>query len=134
MKPLILFYTTVMSSTGGGQHAMSLLAQELVARGYDIKLFTRPPFNPQHRYIQWLNKIGVPVGVWARYEDIKALRLLNMLTSLMLVLPYALWHRRSVGYSWEAVTSIGLTLINKLEKREVFKALSQTIQGRKKVI
>jgi glycosyltransferase involved in cell wall biosynthesis len=134
MKPLILFYTTVMSATGGGQHAMSLLAQELVARGYEIKLFTRPPFNPQHRYIQWLNKIGVPVRVWERYEDLKLARFLTTLSSLLLIFPYALWRRRSPGYSWQAVRSIVLTLVKGLEKRRIFKELSETIAGREKVI
>ncbi|MBI3650464.1 MAG: glycosyltransferase [Acidobacteria bacterium] len=134
MKPLIIFYTTVLSATGGGQHAMSLLVQELAGRGYDIKLFTRPPFNPQHRYIQWLNKIGVPVGVWPRYEELRMARWLRFLASLLLVLPYALWRRHSLQDAWQAVGSIVLTRLSRLEKRRIFKELSQTIAGRDQVI
>ena len=113
---------------------MSLLAQELVARGYEIKLFTRPPFDPQHRYIQWLNKIGVPVSVLLHYEELLVVRLLSVLSGILFTLPYALWRRRSLNYSWRAVTSIFLTLISKLEKRSISRKLTQTIQGRDKVI
>jgi colanic acid/amylovoran biosynthesis glycosyltransferase len=134
MKPLIIFYTTMMSSTGGGQHAMALLAQELVARGYEIKFFTRPPFDPLHRYIQWLNKIGVSVSVLRRYEELRVVHLLRILSGILFTLPYALWRRRRLDYSWHAVTSMVLTQVKKLEKQDLTRTLTQTIQGREKVI
>jgi colanic acid/amylovoran biosynthesis glycosyltransferase len=133
-KPLVIFYTPVFSSTGGGQHAMALLAQELVERGYELKLFTRPPFHPEHRYVQWLNEVGVSVEVLPRFESRKWLGLLSRAVAVALVLPYALVHRRSLKFSWQAALSIFRTRVSRYEKRYMNEKLSRAAQDRERVI
>lgn len=134
MKPLVLFYTAILTNTGGGQHAMSLLAEELVARGYDIVIFTRPPFNPHHRYARMLMHLGIRICVLSRLHELWFVQLGVVLSRLLLVIPYAILRRRNFRFSWQAAGSICLTWIASLERRYIRKRLDKSAQGRSNVI
>lgn len=134
LKPLVLIYTAILSSTGGGQHAMSLLTQELVSRGYDLTFLTRPPLRPRHRYVQLLKRHRVPILVLPRFDDLWIVKAGCVLSSLLLTLPYAALRRRPIGFSLKAAASIFLTRVAQLERRYIRNKLAGCARSNRNVI
>ncbi len=134
MKPLVLIYTAILSATGGGQHAMSLLTQELVARGYDLAFLTRPPLRSGHRYVQLLKRHRVPILVLPRFSDFWIVSAGRALSCLLLTLPYAALRRRTLGFSWKAAASIFLTRVAQLERRYIRSKLAGCARKNRNVI
>lgn len=138
-RPLLFFYASCLSVTGGGPNAMVMLAEELVRRGYELVFFTRPPFNPQHRYVQRLAELGVSVQVLPRFDEWRAVGWLVRLLAALLTLPYALWRRRSLRASslrasWVAARSIIDTRVSHLERRYIRRQLARAARGSERVI
>lgn len=118
-KPAVFTYATVLSSTGGGQHAMTLLARELYARGYEPTFFTRPPLRRDHRYVRWLAELGIPVHVLPRWDDSRWARWARRLAAPLLTLPYALWRRCGLAAARQAADSIVRTLAARREQKRI---------------
>lgn len=127
VKATVLFYITLLSATGGGQHALSLLALELAARGHGIGIFTRPPFDRRHRYARWLSSVGIPVGVWPWFEIHWLARLGASLAAGLLSVPYAIVRRRPVTFAWGAARSIFLSRVARLERWYVGRHLARSL-------
>jgi glycosyltransferase involved in cell wall biosynthesis len=134
MKPLVLIYTAILSSTGGGQNAMSLLTQELVERGYDLAFLTRPPLRSRHRYVQLLKRHRVPILVLPRFSDFWIVKVGRVLSSLLLALPYAALRRRKLAFSWKAAASIFLTRVARFERRYIRNQLASCAENNRDVI
>ncbi|HEU4389760.1 MAG TPA: glycosyltransferase, partial [Blastocatellia bacterium] len=133
-KPRILFYTAILSSTGGGQHAMTLLSEQLVQRGYEVHVFTRPPFDPGHRYSKRLSKAGVPVTVLPRYDTSWGARVGCALAQILLSLPYAVVRGTSLSFSWRASKSVFLTMLARSESRRICRKVADAAFGRKTIL
>ncbi len=74
-KPIVVMYHVTLSVTGGGENALTLLSSRLAARGYPVRVLTRPPLDRGHRYVRTLKQAGVPIAVLPRFSDLRALRL-----------------------------------------------------------
>jgi glycosyltransferase involved in cell wall biosynthesis len=128
MKPTLFVYTTLLSSTGGGQHAMTLLAQQLHARGYEAAFFTRPPFRRDHRYTRWLAEVGIPIHCLPRLDESWWARWSRWLLAPLLVLPYAVRRRCGLAAAWQAVNSVVAALVARWERRLILRRLTQCLR------
>jgi glycosyltransferase involved in cell wall biosynthesis len=129
MKSTLFVYTAHLSSTGGGQHAMALLAQQLHARGYECTFFTRPPLRSEHRYVQWLTALGMMIYLLPRFNDCWWADLVRALAAPMLVVPYAIRRRCGLVTAWNAVNSIIRTRIARREERYVRRTLTRCLRA-----
>ena len=116
-KQKIIFYTAVLAATGGGQAAITLLSRELVARGYEVHILTRPPYRRGHPYVQELRAAGVSITVLPRFADIAAVHAVARIAAMALAVPYALRRKVSLSRAWIASTSIMESWIAKGERR-----------------
>ena len=116
-KRKIIFYTAVLAATGGGQAAMTLLSRELVARGYEVHIFTRPPHRQDHPYVQALRAAGVAITVLPRFADIAAFRAAARVVATTLVVPYALRRKVPMSQAWIASKSIAASWLAGGERR-----------------
>ncbi len=112
---------------------MSLLAQELASRGYDIEFLTRPPFNPGHRYAGWLARLGIPIHVLPRFEDFLIVKIGCTATAILLTLPYMILRRRSLKDSWQAASSIFMTRVARLERNYIHRRLARCARKNRRV-
>lgn len=127
-KPVIFTYTAILSSTGGGQHAMTLLARELNARGYESLFFTRPPLRREHRYAQWLTDLGIRIEVLSRFDTSWWALVILALGSPLLILPYALRRRCRLSIARQAARSIVQTKIARFEHQYVLRRLTRRLR------
>jgi glycosyltransferase involved in cell wall biosynthesis len=123
VKPTLLFFVTALSATGGGQHALARLACELTKRKYRVVVFTRPPFNPEHRYVRSLRETGIPVHVW-RYAIAGAVeKFAQRSAGWSLALPYAIARGTSPGIGRQAGESLWHSAMAARERSRIFKGL-----------
>jgi glycosyltransferase involved in cell wall biosynthesis len=144
MKPLVVFYTVIFSATGGGQHAMTLLAEQLVLRDYRLAILTRPPLRRDHRYVRRLAAAGVPVRCLSHLDKLWAIKAAAFLIAVPLSLAYSVLRHRSLRASplrtsWIAARSIVMTRVAALEKRRIRREFDRWLnlagrQGRKLVL
>src|ERR1051325_7750780 len=134
MRPLVIFYTAVLTKTGGGQYALSLLGAELRARGYDVVVLTREPFDPTHRYARLLAERGIPVRVLPRFHELRLARPLEILAAMLLAIPAAIARRRSLRAAWELARSFFRVQHAHLERRYIARQLSRIAAGRGRVL
>lgn len=125
MKPLVIFYTSLLSATGGGQYAMTLLAEQLAGRGYRLAFLTRPPLRRDHRYVRRLSHLGIPVRSMPHLDKLLLTRIACLLGAIPLCLVYAMARRRSLGASWIAAKSIILTRVARLERHCILRELDR---------
>lgn len=139
MKPLVVFYTVIFSATGGGQHAMTLLGEQLVRRGYQLAILTRPPLRRDHRYVRLLSALGVPVRSLLHYDKLWPVRAAAFLIAIPLSLVYSLLRRRPLRASWVAARSVFMTKVATFERQRIRRELDQWLgrarrQGRRFVL
>src|SRR2546428_14101547 len=113
---------------------MSLLTQELVARGYELAFLTRPPLRPSHRYVQLLKRHRVPILVLPRFDDFRIVKVCRVLSCVLLTIPYAALRRKPLGFSWKAAASIFLTRVAQLERRYIRHQLARCARSNRDVI
>lgn len=128
MKPCIVMYSALLSATGGAQYTMSLFAQELARRGYRNVFFTRPPFDPDHRYSRMLARAGVSVVVLRRLVESGVARLAIRAAGVLLVIPYAVGRARSFRNAWQAAQSIAETFVARAENRYIRARFGQVLR------
>jgi glycosyltransferase involved in cell wall biosynthesis len=124
-KPRILMYWVLLTATGGAQHTMSLLAEELSYRGYDIVFFTRPPYEPNHRYVTWLSRGNIPVHVLERYEERPRNRRLAALAEWLVGIPLGLRHGLTLTEARKAGRDFALARIKREEERDIRETFSR---------
>jgi glycosyltransferase involved in cell wall biosynthesis len=122
-RPRVIFFASLFAATGGGPNAMRLLAERLVARGYDVVVLTRPPLSESHRYVAHLRAHGVPVATMPYLEGGAPARMGAFVTALALTVPYAVVRRTSLPYAWEAARSIFLTRVARIERARIRREL-----------
>jgi glycosyltransferase involved in cell wall biosynthesis len=125
VKPRVIVYMVILTATGGGQHAMSLLAQDLSARGYEVVFFTRPPVDMGHRYVTWLSRANVPIRVLRRFQESRLAALGSIAAGLLLTVPYALLRRRALAESRVAVRSMFLVRVARFEAAYIRRQFSK---------
>jgi len=131
-KAAVLLHITSFSATGGGPHAVCLLAEELVARGYRLELFTRPPLRRGHQYVRWLGRLGVPIHVSRWFEEHWLTRAGELASSMLLSIPYAAVKRRSPFFAWRAAASVFRVRVARLERWTIRRALTAALQRQRK--
>lgn len=95
---------------------MTLLGRALVARGYGVHVFTRPPLVQSHRYVRWLREARIPITVLHRPQNIPGIPIVTSLVALMLVVPYMLVRGRGARQAWNACMSIVSTGVARVER------------------
>jgi glycosyltransferase involved in cell wall biosynthesis len=123
VKPTLLFFVSALSATGGGQHALARLACELTKRAYRVVVFTRPPFNPDHRYARILREAGIPVHVWRYAIANAAEKLAQRAAGLSLALPYAIAKGTDTGAGRQAGESLWHSAMAARERSRIFESL-----------
>ncbi len=124
----IFVYTTVYSSTGGGQYAMTLLAERLHARGYELVFFTRPPFRRDHRYVRRSSGLGLPIHVFQRYGDTWWGKCLLVLLTPLMILSYMLLRRCGFRTARVAANSILRTRLVQREERDALRTMTRRLR------
>jgi glycosyltransferase involved in cell wall biosynthesis len=99
-KCVVLVYTSLFSSTGGGQFAMTILAKRLHGGKYDFVFFTNQPFNPEHRYAKMLRQSDIPIEIFPNLDYTKFQKIGLFLWRLLFTLPYLILKRLSLTNAW----------------------------------
>jgi glycosyltransferase involved in cell wall biosynthesis len=115
LRPCVLFYVTRFTATGGGPNALTELARQLVARGYQVEIFTRPPYDPEHPYARAVRAAGIPVTVWPWREVGRAAQTFALVLATLGAAPYALLRGKPLSFAWTAARSVGLARLAALE-------------------